>query len=169
MLNYGKKYILDVSTNLYKNMKKKLIDEFIKRDLLFIAKTLDKKNWFILKNGTASPIFLDMTKFSTLPDLFQQVIKYIMQTIKDERITFDEGPCVGSMSDGYCFVHYFGEIICWEGPTDKKKYQVQLNKLLDLKWQNLGISVRHYLDKAKDYVIEWRKQNPKESIMGKYF
>lgn len=69
------------------------------------------------------------------------------------------GPFLGEMGGGNCFVHLDGEITCHEGQDDDNGFQVirgaPLNLMDFANDDNNGVTVRHYLDKPEQHVMEW--------------
>lgn len=54
------------------------------------------------------------------------------------------GPYLGEMDGGSCHVLVPGEISCQEDPDDDRGFQVGLGNQLNLKSDNVGITVRHH-------------------------
>lgn len=67
-----------------------LIKEILKFDIFKVAKTTNKNNWILLKNGSRAPIFLDTSVFISHPLLLEKINKYIIQIINEEKIKFDK-------------------------------------------------------------------------------
>ena len=59
------------------------------------------------------------------------------------------GPYLGEMGGGDCHIAIEGEITCQEGPDDDKGFQVVLGGQLNLKSDNVGITVRHHSESRK--------------------
>ena len=71
-------------------MKKEiLIKEIISRDLFFIAPSMDKEKWVLLKNGVRGPLFIDFSKIIAYPDLMQKIAQCAIDIIKDKKINYN--------------------------------------------------------------------------------
>lgn len=49
--------------------KEDLIEEIIDYNLLFVAPSMDKGKWMLLKNGIYAPLFFDTSKIIGYPNL----------------------------------------------------------------------------------------------------
>jgi hypothetical protein len=70
-----------------------------------------------------------------------------------------QGPYLGEMGNGKCFVHIEGDIICQETPDDTVGFQVEQGYPLSLEANGKGVTVRHHVDVPEEYVLNWRTCN----------
>lgn len=72
------------------------------------------------------------------------------------------GPYLGEMGGGSCYVALAGGITCQDTPDDKKGLQVLQGTPLCLGAGDRGITIRHYRDMPEKHVAEWRRNNHDE-------
>ncbi len=73
-----------------------------------------------------------------------------------------QGPFLGEMDNGECYVHIEGELICHSHPDDDEGFQVLKGVPLSLQSDNvLAITVRHHEDAPEPYVTHWRMTRPR--------
>jgi len=74
---------------------------------LFVSANVDQKDWYILKNNSTTPIFLDTSKFISWPDLLEKVNRYIVALIKEKNLTFHRiiGIPYGGLPFSYGLTH----------------------------------------------------------------
>ncbi|MFA7385463.1 MAG: phosphoribosyltransferase family protein [Candidatus Paceibacterota bacterium] len=75
----------------FKIMEKEedLIEDIISHNLLFVASSMDKENWVLLKNGIRGPLFFDTSKIIGYPSLMQKITQFAADIIKEEKIDYD--------------------------------------------------------------------------------
>lgn len=66
------------------------------------------------------------------------------------------GPYVGEMGGGKCFVAILGDVICQEGPDDNNGYQIGPGNPICLFDDDRGITIRHHEDLVEPQVLAWR-------------
>ena len=66
------------------------------------------------------------------------------------------GPYVGEMGGGSCYVHLTGAIICQETPDDEHGFQIGIGLPIIIELRDGGINIRHHSDEAEGYVVKWR-------------
>jgi orotate phosphoribosyltransferase len=71
-------------------MKNQVIKKIIELELFKVAKSFDKKDWILLKNGERVPVFLDTAKFISYPELQKKISALIFDLVKDNNIKFDK-------------------------------------------------------------------------------
>ncbi len=71
-------------------MKKLIIKDIIDSGLFKVAKSLNKRDWILLKNGERTPVFLDTAKFISYPKLQRRISALIFKIIQDKKIKFDK-------------------------------------------------------------------------------
>jgi len=69
--------------------KESLIKKIIEHNLLFVAPSMDKEKWVLLKNGIRRPLFFDTSKIIAYPDLMQKITQSAIDIIKDDKINYD--------------------------------------------------------------------------------
>ena len=68
------------------------------------------------------------------------------------------GPYLGEMDGGKCYIALDGEIICHEGPDCDVGLHIAKNKLIALKNGDNGVTIRHCEDELEPQVAEWRRE-----------
>lgn len=66
-----------------------------------------------------------------------------------------QGPYLGEMGGGSCYLVVEGDIVCQEAPDDKNVFQVIPGKPLVLANSGRGVTVRHYSDKPERGRVLW--------------
>ncbi|MDP2655219.1 MAG: hypothetical protein Q8P17_01525 [bacterium] len=76
------------------------------------------------------------------------------------------GPYIGDMGDGHCYVALAGEVTCHESADDEHAFHVGKSEPLSLADGDKGFTIRHYTDQPEPFVAEWRRQcrDPKQDI-----
>lgn len=71
-------------------METLITKKIITADLFKIAKTTNKDEWILLKNGSRAPLFLDTAKFISFPKILDEINKLIIKIIKEREVSFDK-------------------------------------------------------------------------------
>ena len=82
-------------------------------------------------------------------------------TIPAGEIAEVNGPYVGEMGGGSCYISLGGEVICQEKPDDEHGYQIDTDFPIIIQSGDLGITIRHHLDQPEEQVVRWRIANGK--------
>lgn len=75
------------------------------------------------------------------------------------------GPYLGEMGGGSCYVALLGEITCHDDPDNEKGFHVGLGEPLSLdEGGDRGVTVRHHTDPVEDQVAKWRAASVAEAV-----
>ena len=66
------------------------------------------------------------------------------------------GPYLGEMDGGDCYVVIRGKLICHTEPDDGERFQIKAGKPIRLLMKKHGINVRHHEDPVDAQILSWR-------------
>ena len=74
------------------------------------------------------------------------------------------GPYIGEMGGGSCYIHLTGELVCQETPDDDKGMCIGIGAPISIGFESTddrGLTVRHHSEPAEDFVVRWRESRKK--------
>jgi orotate phosphoribosyltransferase len=93
-----------------KSMSELFVEDLIGHGILKIAPNADAESWFLLKNGTKSPLYWDVRAIQSYPDLLKKSSYLLQKKIKESGVEFDRIASVpyGALGLGYGVAYDLG-------------------------------------------------------------